>query len=263
MAGKTKKTENSQKFHYVYRITFIHPDRLEGPKYYYGQRTSTVPPQNDNTYMSSSLHLKKLYKNYPVQKAKLFGKECFKKKIIGCYPTKTEALAKEIQLHACFNVQDHPLFFNLSNQSSTGFTTSVKLSADQIEKIRQKARGRTHSAESRALMSKQRRNQKRTPHSQEHKQKISKGLYGHKHSPETRKKMSETRKTKKQFLSHSELTKQKISQTMKKVSFELREINQLHICPHCGVGKAPGIFSWHFTRCKYRPHKEIKKSLLQ
>lgn len=258
MARKTKKAQNSEKFYYVYRITFTHPDGLEGARYYYGQRTSIVPPEEDINYMSSSSVLKSMYKSY--------GLEWFKKKIIRQYPTKEEALAKEIELHDCFDVKNHPRFFNLANQLSTGFTTSAKLSADQIQKIREKALGRTHSAKSRALMSEQRRGRKRAPLSQEHKEKISKGLknspnrFGrYKHSPETRQKMSETRKNMEKVFPHSELTKQKISQTMIKVSAQRREKNQHHKCPHCGkVGQAPGIFSWHFTRCKYRREQVTK-----
>jgi len=43
-------------FHYVYRITCIHPDSKE--KYYYGVRSSKIAPENDVYYWSSSVLVK-------------------------------------------------------------------------------------------------------------------------------------------------------------------------------------------------------------
>jgi hypothetical protein len=40
-----------------------------------------------------------------------WGVKWFRKKILGTYATRVEALAKEVSLHAWFDVKNHPLFF--------------------------------------------------------------------------------------------------------------------------------------------------------
>jgi hypothetical protein len=90
------------KISYVYRLTCFHPRAALGPKYYYGVRTCRVHPSQDTRYWSSS--------RYVGNAIKTWGLTWFKKKIIGIYPTRQQALTKEIQLHAYFDVKNHPLF---------------------------------------------------------------------------------------------------------------------------------------------------------
>ena len=98
---------------YVYRLTCTHP---ESPaKYYYGYHSCIGDPRQDPYWSSSRT----------VQAAMIrFGPEAFTKKVIATYPTRAEALALEVKLHARLDVKNHPLFFNQSNQTSTKFTTS-------------------------------------------------------------------------------------------------------------------------------------------
>ena len=126
-------------FCYVYRLTCTHPLYEKGPKYYYGARSSVISPAQDLGYWSSSRLVQQTRKN--------IGSEWFQKKIVGCYPTRKEALAKEIKLHSFLNVKDHELFFNQSNQTSTRFVTSKTLGNKQKEKLRLKlkATGKCHS----------------------------------------------------------------------------------------------------------------------
>jgi hypothetical protein len=102
------------KFYYVYRISCTHPDSTE--KYYYGSRVSARPPTED-TYWSSSRTVKAAIGRY--------GLSCFTKKIVAIYADRRAALAREVRMHAYWNVKDNPAFFNRANQSSTKFTTSA------------------------------------------------------------------------------------------------------------------------------------------
>ena len=99
-------------YHYVYRITCLYPTIQQ--KYYYGMRSSIVPPTQDSTYWSSSTLVKQYIQEY--------GQKWFTKKIIAIYPTREEALEHEIYLHKYFDVAHHPAFMNQANQTSTKFT---------------------------------------------------------------------------------------------------------------------------------------------
>ena len=123
-------------WHYVYRLTCTHPavtSRLTA-RYYYGCRSSRRTPQDDPYWSSSK----------PVQKAiQRYGLASFTKKIVAIYATRAEAMAKEIALHARFDVKTHPLFFNRANQTSTKFMTLPgPLPAETQEKIAEADRRR-------------------------------------------------------------------------------------------------------------------------
>jgi hypothetical protein len=49
------------------------------------------------------------------------GLSFFKKKILGVYAYKKEALKKEIRLHLYFDVKNNSYFFNRANQTSSKF----------------------------------------------------------------------------------------------------------------------------------------------
>ena len=99
--------------YYVYRLTCHHPETVK--RYYIGFRSCRGNPVTD-PYWSSSKPVK--------EGIARFGPEAFTKKIIAVYPTKKQALALEVKLHARLDVKNHPLFFNQSKQTSTKFTTS-------------------------------------------------------------------------------------------------------------------------------------------
>jgi hypothetical protein len=79
------------KTYYVYRLTCFHPDRVGGEQYYYGKRECYGDPQNDTMYFFSSWFVKAALSTY--------GALWFRKKILGIYETREEALGKEIDLH--------------------------------------------------------------------------------------------------------------------------------------------------------------------
>lgn len=102
--------------YYIYRITNV----VEN-KHYYGYRGTNNKPENDlgKKYFSSSTDkdFLKLQKTNPEQ---------FKYKVIKEYQTKEQAVLKEVELHAKFDVKNHPKFYNLSNQLSLGFSANNK-----------------------------------------------------------------------------------------------------------------------------------------
>lgn len=127
--------------YYVYRLTCHHPETVK--RYYIGFRSCRGNPVTDPYWSSSK----------PVKEAiARFGPEAFTKKIIAVYPTKKQALALEVKLHARLDVKNHPLFFNQSNQTSTKFTTSGSPSETTKAKIGEAGRRRTHTEETKAKM---------------------------------------------------------------------------------------------------------------
>lgn len=236
-------------YHYIYRLTCTHPLCKEGPKYYYGCRSTNIQPSNDRTYWSSS----NLVKSF----RKCLGPQWFQKKILNCYETREQALAKEVFLHNFFNVKDHPLFFNQANQTSTGFVTASHLSDLQKQKLRLKAIGRKHTNETKQKLSLIHKGKKRKPLSDQHRQNIRQAILAkqkslhYEHSVESRAKMSQSRYGK----THLEKTKQKISHSLKK--YHQKREKKDYSCPWCGKkGFAPGIFIWHFSNCRFQ--KDLK-----
>ncbi len=151
-------------------------------------------------------------------------------------------------------MKKNALFFNQANQTSTKFITANPLTELQKTKLRTKALGRRHSEESRKKMSDAHRGKKRKPLSESHREKIRQALLNKSpHSPETRQKMSEAAKKRKKGFNHTPLTKQKISQKMVNFYNEQRVKKKHYICPWCEKsGQAPGIFVWHFNKCRLK-----------
>lgn len=123
---------------------------------------------------------------YVATAQKRFGAKWFRKKIVS---NREAALAKEIRLHAYFDVRRHPLFFNRANQTSISFKPPGHAPSREIrEKISHSMKGNTNFAGK--------------SHSRATREKISQSMKGkqntlnYKHSDETREKMRETRRTK-------------------------------------------------------------------
>jgi len=101
-------------YHYTYKLTILTP--IDERKYYIGVRTTSVKPQEDSNYISSSKTIKALIKKH--------GKNIFKKEVIKIFDTRKEALEHEIELHNIYNVSSNNEFFNRAIQTSTGFDTT-------------------------------------------------------------------------------------------------------------------------------------------
>lgn len=172
-------------WHYVYRLTCTHPavtSRLTA-RYYYGCRSSRRTPQDDPYWSSSK----------PVQKAiQRYGLASFTKKIVAIYATRAEAMAKEIALHARFDVKTHPLFFNRANQTTLKFSRAgVRCSPETVEKIRLHVRGRVYAPEVGAKRGAERRGKTLSP---EVRRNMSLAQLGKVHSPETKAKIAEAQR---------------------------------------------------------------------
>jgi hypothetical protein len=101
-----------KQYFYVYRIT------IDKKYHYYGARSTNVIPSEDLGihYFSSSIVVKNaLTQSKPV-----------KYKIIKETETFEEALEIEVLLHHRFDVENHPLFLNRRNQTSTKFIHGTK-----------------------------------------------------------------------------------------------------------------------------------------
>ncbi len=103
----------SMEFHYVYKITRVHPDMPE--MYYIGKRTCRCPIEED-LYMGSSKVL-----NADMEKV---GSEHFKKEVLEIFESEEAAYAKEIELHALYDVKSDDTYYNLVNQLSEKFNNS-------------------------------------------------------------------------------------------------------------------------------------------
>ena len=148
--------------YYVYRLTCHHPETVK--RYYIGFRSCRGNPVTDPYWSSSK----------PVKEAiARFGPEAFTKKIIAVYPTKKQALALEVKLHARLDVKNHPLFFNQSNQTSTKFTTSGSPSEATKAKMVASHLGQVHTPEARAKMAEAKRGKPGKPASPETKAKMA------------------------------------------------------------------------------------------
>ena len=98
---------------YVYRIT-----NIKEQKYYYGSRKSKKEDlmQDLKSYRSS---FKKWFKVDQIN-----NPDNYKYKIIRVFETRDEATIFESKLHYKFDVKTHSKFYNLSNQTPNGFSTS-------------------------------------------------------------------------------------------------------------------------------------------
>lgn len=111
-AGSELKTKKQKaKIYYTYRLTSQKPGS-NIKQYYMGYRGCTTHPFLDNYYSSSDL-VKELKRQH--------GSFCFKKKILGIYLTKQEALNHEVRYNETFKVDTNKAFLNKARQSTTAF----------------------------------------------------------------------------------------------------------------------------------------------
>ena len=86
----------------MYRLTLQEPSKYHSKIvkkfYYYGYRKTSIFPQDNSSYWSSNVEIKKLIK---------MDEGDLKKKILGIYIHMSHALNKEIFLHSRFDVKNY------------------------------------------------------------------------------------------------------------------------------------------------------------
>lgn len=186
-----------KKYHYTYLITNLDPK--DERKYYFGVRSCDCLPEEDVSYMGSSESLK--------DHINQFGEHQFQKTIfyVSLY-SREDAHQNEIDYHNEYDVGVNPTFYNKCKTTSTGFDRSGVPSSEETKELLRKQR-RVCSSETRKKLSDANKG-KTIP--EEQKKKISETLKGREITEEHRKKISES-KSGKSWGTHSEETKQKMS----------------------------------------------------
>lgn len=111
--------DNSNKTHYVYRITNI----VTG-MHYYGSRTCIGSPKEDLGIKYFSSITNKRYK-FIIEDQKV-NRQNYKYKIVKICKNTEEKNIYESYIHYKFNVKDNERFYNLHNQAPKGFDTSAR-----------------------------------------------------------------------------------------------------------------------------------------
>ena len=205
------------KYHYTYRIT----NRVE-KKYYYGVHSCNCLPKEDiGVKYFSSTTLEGFVKD---QKA---NPQNYKYKVIKIFETRIEAVTHEIFLHKKFNVKMHNLFYNASNQTSTGFDAGGNMTPEHKENLVKANLGNKYNL-------------------------------GRKHSPEVNaKKASKGEK-------NGMFGKKHPLERIDKISKNISKSKQIKcICEYCSKESDKGNYGrWHGENCKMNPNvteEQLKK----
>ena len=116
------EANDKNKYNYVYQITEI----STGTKYIGSRGTKMNDPLLDiKKYKSSTKNncFKINQKNNPLN---------YYYEILSYHKTREEATLEEIRLHAIYDVKCNPKYYNMSNQTSTGFSTCGKTTVKDI-----------------------------------------------------------------------------------------------------------------------------------
>lgn len=105
------------RYHYVYRITNIKEN-----KHYYGSRSSVCLPKDDLGIKYFSSIASEKYK-WLIEDQKI-NKNNYKYKILKVFNNNRNKIVYESYLHSKFDVKSNKHFYNLSNQTPTGFNTN-------------------------------------------------------------------------------------------------------------------------------------------
>jgi len=213
-------------YFYVYRLTCVLPEADTGAKYYYGVRSSHVPPEEDRSYLSSSRPIRALIRQH--------GAASFQKKIRRVFDTFEAAQAYEAVLHAHFDVKNHARFFNQSNATASydggyRFTNAGQPHTEATkQRIGAANRGRVPSDESRARMSAAQRGRKTTS--------------------ATRQKLSQAQR-------------ERVVTNRMRESFEHHTQRRVQ-CPHCDKAGPRGVMlQWHFDYCPQNPQAKKREGV--
>jgi len=168
---------------------------------YIGVRSCACAPELDTKYFGS-------FKDKTFQPTS--------KVIIKTFPTRSDAVRAEIQMHNLFNVGVEPHFANRAKQRSDKFDTSgVELSEEHRRKQSEAMRGEQHPNFGKQLTEETRQKMSKAHTgkivSEETRQKMSKAHTGKIVSEKTRKKQSEVRRGERR----TEETKLRISESLK------------------------------------------------
>lgn len=110
-------SQDKNKFNYVYQITEL----STGIKYIGSRGSKKLPAINDlKKYKSSTTDMLFRYR----LKYNLLN---YHYEILSYHHTRHDATIEESRLHFLYNVKDNPLYYNLSNQTPTGFDVSGKV----------------------------------------------------------------------------------------------------------------------------------------
>lgn len=108
---------DKNKYNYVYQITEI----STGMKYIGSRGTKSNNPLNDlKKYKSSA-------KDKSFKRKQELNPLNFHYEILSYHLTRDDAINEESRLHNLYNVKCNPLYYNQSNQTPTGFSTSGKV----------------------------------------------------------------------------------------------------------------------------------------
>jgi hypothetical protein len=155
----------------------------------------------DDVYLGSGLHLKRLIKKY--------GQENFSRQTLFIFETEKEAFNKEVELLKSH--LDNPLNVNISSGGDGGANFKGKTHSKETRAlIGELSRGRKHSLETREKLSEG--NRRRSANGF-----VAKGNLGRKLSDEHRSKISESVKTQaaQNPRTHSDKTREKLSKAAK------------------------------------------------
>ena len=207
-------------YHYTYEITTNAP--TDERQRYIGVRSSECPPKDDSYWGSCRSFL---------EWQKVNGTESLAKNIFAIHQTRALAVEHEIKLHNHFEVSTNKEFFNRAKQTVVGFDTtgvSFEVSDEAREKLRIANTGK--------------------PVSEAAREKIRQFNLGKKHSEATKAKMSIFHSTRKRT-PRSEETKQKLREANlgKTLGKKYAQVT----CPNCSkIGGETGMKSWHFKHCR-------------
>ena len=114
----------------MYHYTYIIKHKYSSMKYI-GSRTCVCLPKDDILYWSSSKHLPKNVST------------THKKRVLGAFSSRKEALRHEIYLHNKYNVAVNETFYNKAKQTTTAFSTEgIKLTEEHKLKCSRSLKGR-------------------------------------------------------------------------------------------------------------------------
>lgn len=112
-----KIDNKDKKFYYVYLITEI----STGLKYI-GSRGTAKP-----NLILDLMHYRSSSKNNEFRKKQVDNQSDFKYEILSTHDSRYDAIIEESRLHELYNVSNNDDYYNISNQTTTGFSTYGKV----------------------------------------------------------------------------------------------------------------------------------------
>lgn len=220
-----------------YGFVYVWYDRKH-KRYYIGSHWG----QEDDGYVCSSSWMKQAFKKRP---------EDFRRRIIARVTSSRQDLLLEenrwLQMIGAEELGKR--FYNLTNHlNGHWFTNSEKRKSvsERMSEVRRNSppsHTTPHTQETKDKISKKKKGIKQSP---EHVRNVIAAKIGYRHSQETKDKMSLSAKGR----VFSEEHKRKLSERAKNA--------KIIECTYCGkIGSGPGMFKYHFDRCKMKKGTEV------